>query len=618
MAAQLSIPLAIPFPVAAPQRILLPDPQDQAVAESRLAVLQMLEDYKIEPERFGRLQLPDGTRVTSFSRMVAYAAETTGHSERTILRWLADFRKGGLAALADKKRKDKNSSRFFESYPKAKILAAYLYLDHKQSFRVCYEALIRDAALIEVPQDDLPSYETVRRWLGSMPPALTTYAREGRKAYRERMSPYLTRSFTDIYSNQVAVLDHMIHDVVCFNDVFANVEWGAPIRIRFSAMLDYRSRMYVGASWCWEGSSRAIAATMRRAIAAYGPPECIYVDNGKDYRKVAKGALPGYLMESPLAPAGWWKAELEDIAATGFLARLGIAVTHCIPHHPQSKHVERSFRTVHERFDKCWPTYTSGNPFTRPEQTETAMMRHRQLLKAGRVDESKHPKASLFIMACLAWLDEYANTPHSGEGMDGGTPRQVFEANLNPNQKPSPDPATLALLLAEHERRQVRECAITLNKRRYQPVDQDGWATMHRLNETEILVAYDSALPEAAAALDEDGNFLCALEAEEKVRFAPYDAATQAQIAESMATRRHLEKQTREGLRTLSIVARQNGAQTPLESMAGRLRLPSDTDLTDVVTQRNPALNKLNTHNQPSRPATPAELARQILEKRNA
>jgi hypothetical protein len=618
MASQLSIPLAIPFPVAAPQRILLPSPEDQQQAESRLAVLQMLFDFQKKPDRFGRLQLSDGTPVTSFSRMVAYAAATTENSERTLLRWLAEYRKGGLAALADRKRKDKNSSRFFEAYPKAKILAAYLFLECRQSVTVCFEALIRDAALIEVPEDDLPSYETVRRWLGTVPPALTTYAREGRKAYRERMSPYLTRGFTDVFSNQVWVGDHMIHDVECSNDTFANVEWGAPIRIRFSAMLDYRSRMYVGASWCWEGSSRAIAATMRRAIAKYGPPECIYVDNGKDYRKVAKGALPGYLMESPLAPAGWWKAELDGIAATGFLARLGIAVTHCIPHHPQSKHVERSFRTVHERFDKCWGTYTSGNPFTRPEATEVAMMRHRRLLKAGRVDESKHPKASLFIMACLAWLDEYANTIHTGEGMDGGTPLEVFNANLNPNQKPSPDPATLALLLAEHERRQVRECAIVLNKRRYQPVDQDGWAVMHNLNETEILVAYDSALPEAAAALDIDGNFLCALEAEEKVRFAPYDATTQAQIAESMATRRHLEKETREGLRTLSLVARQNGALSPLESMAARLRLPSDTDLSDVITQRNPALTKLNPHHDtPSRPTTPAELARQILEKRN-
>ena len=57
--------------------------------------------------------------------------------------------------------------------------------------------------------------------------------------------------------------------------------WGAPIRIRLSAMIDYRSRLFVGASWAWEGRSRAIAATMRRAIYPARPPEQSYVDNGQ-------------------------------------------------------------------------------------------------------------------------------------------------------------------------------------------------------------------------------------------------------------------------------------------------------------------------------------------------
>jgi hypothetical protein len=265
--------------------------------------------------------------------MLAYIAETTGNSERTLKYWLRRYQTGGLANLANRTRKDKHTSRFFAAYPKAAWLVAYLFLECKSSCKVCHEALVHDAALVEVPDDDLPSYETVRAWLKSMPPSLTTYARKGCKAYRERMSPYLSRGFTDQYANQVWVGDHALHDVEVSNDCFANVEWGAPIRIRLSAMLDYRSRMCVGESWCWEGSSRAIASVMRRAIAKYGPPECIYVDNGKDYKKVGKGALPGYRMESPLAPKDWCKREIEEIEATGFLARVGCAVTYCLPYH---------------------------------------------------------------------------------------------------------------------------------------------------------------------------------------------------------------------------------------------------------------------------------------------
>ena len=357
-------------------------------------------------------------------------------------------------------------------------------------------------------------------------------------------------------------------------------------------MIDYRSRLVAGASWAWEGSSRAIAATMRRAILRHGPPEHLYVDNGKDYKKVAKGATPGYLRESPLAPIGWWKQELESIAATGFLARLGIAVTHCIPHHPQSKHVERFFRTLHERFDKVWPTYTSGNPFTRPDRTTVAMMDHRRLVRAGRAAESRHPLASRFIVACLAWMEEYNSTAHTGEGMDGGTPLQVFNANLNPNQAPSPDPAALVLLMAEHETRQVRECAITLRKRRYIPADQAGWMTLHERNEREILVAYDPNEFDSAAALDLDGNFLAWLQAEELVRFAPGDPKTQQQIADSFQTRRGLEKATRNTLTEISRIARSNGAQSPLEAMATRLHLASGETGVDIITQRIPRIGQ--------------------------
>ena len=606
-------------PVASPQRILLPSPRDQEQASQRLAVVQQILEYQRDPARFGRLQLRDGTPVTSASLMVEYAAEAHSISRGTLYNWLRAYKAGGFAALADRKRKDAHTSRFFEAYPRAAWLAAFLFLDQCMSCRVAHENIVSNREMIEVPQEDLPSYETVRAWLKSMPPSLVVYAREGRKAYQERMSPYLTRGFTDVYANAVWVGDHMIHDVECANDCFSNVEWGSPVRIRLTGWLDYRSRMPMGASWCWEGSSRSIAAAMRRGITKYGPPECVYVDNGKDYRKVGKGATPGYMMESPLAPQDWRKAELESIEATGFLARVGTALTHCAPYHGQAKHIERFWGTVHEHFDKCWPTYTTGSPFTRPDSTSLAMMEHRKLTRHGRVAESKHPKASVFIGACLAWLEEYADSPHTGIGMDGGTPREVFEANLNPNQRPAPDPATLALLMAEHERRIVQECAVRLNNRRYVPADQAGFAALHNLNQCDILIAYEPGAPEDAAALDLDGNFICALQSEELVRFAPSDPHTQSLISESMRQRRHLEKQTREALGTISLVARQNGALSPLEQMARRLQLPADTDISDVITQRNPHLAKLSPDNQPSnRPATPAEAARIFLERQKA
>jgi hypothetical protein len=616
MAAQLALSLPVLLPVAVPQRVLLPDPDAQRQAEQRLAVVNQVLDYRKDPQRFGRLQTKDGRRVSSYSRMLEYVAEANCISERTLHRWVCSYKHGGVAALADPIRGDKGQSRFFSEYPKATYLAAYLWLGCRASAVVIHEAIVRDARLLDIPAEDLPHVNTVRRWLRALPPSLTVYAREGKKLYRERMSPYLKRGFTDVYANSVLIGDHAILDVECQNDCFDNVEYGAPIRIRLSAMMDYRSRLITGATFCWEGSSRAIAACLRRSISKYGPPEHLYVDNGKDYRKVSRGAVRGCQTEAPLAPPDWARIELDRIAATGFLARLNIAVTHCIPHHPQSKAIESFFGTLHERFDKNWPTYTSGSPFTRPESTEAAMMKHRQLLKAGRVAESKHPKASEFILACLGWLEEYADTVHTGEGMDGGTPRQVFEANLNPAQKPIPDYATLTLLMAEHATRLVRECAVTVGKNRYTPVDQQGWASMHYLNEREVIVAYDSVDRDNVAVLDADGNFVAWLERENLVRFAPYDPKTQQQIADSMATRRRLEKGNRQTIELVASAARANGALSPLEAMAARLQLSAGETGKDVITQRNPKPNQGDV--TITAPPTPAQAARIFLEKSKA
>jgi hypothetical protein len=61
------------------------------------------------------------------------------------------------------------------------------------------------------------------------------------------------------------------------------------------------------------------------------------------------------------------------------------------------------------------------------------------------------------------------------------------------------------------------------------------------------------------------------------------------------------------------LVARQNGAQSPLEAMASRLQLPAGTDLAGVVTQRAPRLVPNTTEDRAA--ITPAEAARMFFEE---
>ncbi len=587
--------------------------------ELRLKIIEPLIEYSklsTNAERRSWSQ-QRGRAANNLTELVAEVAKETRFGPSTLWRWLEKYQKQGVNALCARIRADKNHSRWFARHPKAAILAAFLYFNERQSVSFVVEQIAFEAAALDVSADDLPARETVRVFLAGAPAPLRVLAREGQREFRGRMAPYLKRGYIDVFANQVWVGDHAIHDVEIQNDLFDEVPFGTPGRLRMSAFVDYRSRK-AWATWAWEGSSRSIAATLRRAMLEDGPPEGVYVDNGKDYKKVAKGATPGseaaeiFDDEDRKAPEAWWREEYSRIERTGLLGRLGIAVTHCIPRHPQSKHVERFFLTMHMHFDAVHSTYTSGSPFTRPEATEALMMRHRRLLKAGRVEESNHPTASRFILGCLSWLREYNATPQSGEGMDGRSPDEVFASERNPNQKPVPTPDVLAMLLAEFVRREVHECAVTLKKHRYTPKPEDraAWAAMFAANESEVLVGFNPEDPVFAGVLDLDGRLIAWVEAEPMLRFAPNDPETQRQIGESMATRRHLEKATKVTLKTIEGAARANGARSAEEMLYGRLQLPASTS--PVITQRKP---RLAPDKQASAPMSAADIAANVLDQ---
>ena len=599
-------------------RVVLPDPEAQAEAERRLRAIEPLLQYLQWETPAEKQQWCDQNDLTvkNSEDLARQIASKEGCAGSTVWRWVKRFREDGFIALADRIRADKGQSRWFEAHPNAKIFAAYLYLIERTSISYVWEQIEYEIETLGLAPAELPSRETVRVFLSqAISPAMRTYAREGQRNYRERMAPYLKRAYLDVFANQLWVGDHCIHDREIQNDVFEDVPFGTPGRLRNSTFLDYRSRK-AWSTWAWEGSSRSIAATLLRAMLEVGPPEGIYVDNGKDYKKIAKGATHASegpeLLDDEKAPKHWWEDEYQRIERSGLLSRLGIAVTHCIPRHPQSKNVERYFRTMHMRLDALGDTYTSGSPFTRPELTEKLMMRHRRLLKAGRVADSTHPTASRFIIDNLLWLDEYNNTPQRGEGMDGRSPNEVFEANLNPNQKPVPEPSMRALLLAEFVKRKVRECSVQLKNYRYTPAPEDrmAWAAMHEANEQEILVGYNLEDPEFAVALTIDGRLIAWLEAEQLIRFAPNDTETQAQIGQSMEMRRGMEKAVRQSLAFIESTARANGAKSPEEYLRSRHQLPATAGI--VISQRKP---RLKAAKHAIAPATAADIAKEFWEK---
>ena len=595
-------------------------PEEEAQARARYRIIEPLLTFEAEQRAVDHdqfhldlgLVLPDGRKVTSPTRMVEYLSHTHSLSQGSLWRWHRAFQKEGLVGLADRKRSDKDKSRFFEHHPKAATLAAYLYLEQRQSVRSAFEAIQRDCLSLGITPAELPSYWTVYRFLtgNAFSEPMKMLAREGRRVYRERCAPYVSRDYSATASNEIWVSDHMIHDVEVQNDCFLDAEWGAPIRLRFTALLDFRSRFVVGCCWCWEGSSNSITTALRRAVSLYGPAEVFYCDNGKDYLKVAKGAMPAYLRDSDITPEGWYSRELAELAETGVLARLGMTAQHCIVRHPQSKHVERFFRTVHERLDKKFPTYTGGSPATRPDFATEAMAEHRKLLRMGMPGMSLHPPASAFIRMALTWIEDYHSTPMGKKvkGMEGLTPRQGFEMFRNPRQKPTPRPEVLALMLAERKPEvAVRECSVVLQNRRYVGDDEISATMLHEMNDRKVTLAYDPLDLEKVAVLDLEGRLIAWARPEHYLTQSA-DAETGEAIAASMQQRRRLEKQTSRMITGIAAAARANGALTDVEHLAMRAGV---ADVSEMVTQRRPRLRPVDTT---AAPLSPDDAARVLLE----
>ena len=575
-----------------PQRITLTaDAQRQA--EARLEILRPLLDFINDPKnrgRFAMLRVSDGRPITSSDLMATYLSETHTDggkkiSPRTLWRWKKAYTEQGLVGLARSVRADKGTSRWFSQHVQAAKLVASVYLKPYQTVQTAYNALLRDSQMLGLHDDDLPSYETVRSYLETIPKPIQVLAREGERVHNERMSLYLQRDYSMIEPNFMWVSDHMIHDVEVRNDCFHGIEPNAPMRLRFTCLMDMASRKIVGYSWTPEGNSRSISTALRRAVEQYGPCDTFYCDNGKDYQKVARGADPAVARLEEDRRSGWFRDDVAEIEKAGVLQRLGMKVQFCIKYHPQSKPIERMFRTMHLQLDAKMPHYTTGNAYLKPDYTVIAMAEHRKLLRMDRGHESPLVPASHFIRMATVWIEEEYNAKHShsGKGMAGRTPNEVFDAGYPAEMRRTVDPDVLAQLLWSREKRRVRECAVTLSGRRYMAASASDSAAMYLRNEQDVLICFDPHDLDRAIVADLDGHKIADVQAE---RLMSHSAADGPAIAASMQERKRLRNASASTVRSLRSDVAMAGHRSDVELLHERALLPAAVG--DFITQRHP------------------------------
>ena len=487
--------------------------------------------------------------------LAGYLADQHRVSTRTLWNWYAQYRKLGYAGLVDRVRSDKGKSRFLKAHPAVRAFIENKYLGERLSIRLVYEALRRDWKRLEPECPGPPSYSAIRSYLHQLPKPLPILSREGKRQFQERCEPYLLTDFESVLPNQIWVSDHGQHDVWVRNDLFSGVSANAAVRPWLTAVLDMRSRKIVGTAWSATPSSHTISSALRVGIAEFGIPQILYVDNGKDFEKI------GRVDFSP--------------ECSGVLVRLGIQPQYCLPGHPQSKLIESWFGTVRKRFDCLWPSYCGPGPKDRPEECTVALKEHQAFLK-GKRKTSPLPLASEFVATARQWIEEYnSQHPHSGRGMKGRTPDEVFDELLLPGQRRLIEsPEVLYALFWDRQRRKVSEGGcVQLYGERYEPADAESLAKLFLEIERDVIVACDPANLGEAIALDLDGRFLGRLRAQKLITRGP---VSHEDIRTSMRIRRTARKAIADYVTGLSNIRTRAGDRSEISHLQDRAEMPRD------------------------------------------
>lgn len=288
-------------------------------------------------------------------------------SERTLKRWLADYRQNGETGLAPARRQKDMS------------LPAW-----SASFLTCYQRPTKpsvEAAYAEFALKhpaERPSIHVVRRFLNK----LSAEARErGRRTPQElkALQPFKRRTTKNLYPCDVFTADGHKFDAEVLNP-----RTGKPYRPETTTVLDVATRKAVGISIGEAESTIGVLDALRDAVQ-HGMFAMFYVDNGSGF-------------------ANDTVREVVD--------RIGGIMTHALPYNSQARGlIERSHQTIWVNAAKKLTSYI-GADMDKHAGTKVHRISRKQLRETGTT--RLIPTFAEFMAGVEYELDIYNNTPHRG------------------------------------------------------------------------------------------------------------------------------------------------------------------------------------------------------------
>jgi transposase InsO family protein len=386
--------------------------------------------YMDERRRYGETELQCAERILA----EAYREDGLPAAPRTLQLWTKryhtlgpDGQILGVEGLIDKRSNDQ-ASREAEGQAtgtRSQEAIEYFYglyrTEQALPVRTCHEMTLGEAKRQGWAWPE--TYSATTKWLRDNDDLSLSYlAREGHNKWARRYLPHNEYNEESIQPGFRGVCDHTQMDLwVC------DAPGGKPYRPWLTAILDRRSRRVMGWHLGKTPHQDAILAALRMTFRECCVPVQLHIDNGKDFTsKVITGLTKSEIRILRQEHGRDWKqivrrdrelVGMDEACWGGIAHELGIELIYAIPYSPWSKGVvERWFGTMHGQFARTFETYCGNRPDRRPEHLN-------KLLTDGvgipTLDELRGQLAD--------YLVEYHHRSHTGAGMNGRSPLEVWQ-----------------------------------------------------------------------------------------------------------------------------------------------------------------------------------------------
>lgn len=430
--------------------------EQRAVVDHKVATVLRYKDFK--------------RMYRKSDKMVAFLEDYhVAHPDRTLTRrqlnhWEKKYDREGLNGLIDRRG---GYNRGLTSIPDD-MWEVFLKLwskTSKPSARSCYKMLAPYFPHREIPH--MSSF--IRKLELAVDYPYEVLHREGKKAYEDKCTPYNMLDYSTMYSNQQWVSDHHIFDVLLVD------ESGKVFRAWVCAWFDRKSRCIVGYSISdRDPNSDLILDSFAKSCHAAGIPDSVLLDNGKDFK-------------------------VYDIFNSDFALsvsnEMGIVVHRALPYNAKAKPLERFFGTL-EGYCKHLSAYIGNSPGNRPEDMQGTNAKLKD--KAMPVAEFRQ-----FVDNAMT---VYNNEPHSGEGMNGRTPIDVYTGSFTKPMRVVRDEDVLNMFL-------MRTSKPLIVGRNGVKVPQIGFwfddDRLYPLQKQKVFVRYNTEDVKKVYVYSEKDEFIC-------------------------------------------------------------------------------------------------------------